>query len=56
MGATHVEKSTVRAGQLNAVPAGERMPAADATAAPRPSGEQEIKFCKIDDQECESCQ
>ncbi len=56
MGATHAEKSTVRAGQLNAVPAGERMPAADATAAPRPSGEQEIKFCKIDDQECESCQ
>src|SRR6266849_2517560 len=55
MGATHAEKSTVRAGQLNAVPAGEGMPAAGATA-PRPSGEPEIKFCKIDDPECESCQ
>jgi ribonucleoside-diphosphate reductase alpha chain len=55
MGATHAEKSTVRAGQLNAVPEG-GMPAAGATAAPRPSGEPEIKFCKIDDPECESCQ
>src|SRR3989449_541355 len=55
MGATHAEKSTVRAGQLNAVPAGEGMPAAGATA-PRPSGEPEIKFCKIDDPDCESCQ
>jgi len=55
MGATHAEKSTVRAGKLNAVPAGEGMPAAGATA-PRPSGEPEIKFCKIDDPDCESCQ
>jgi ribonucleoside-diphosphate reductase alpha chain len=55
MGATHAEKSTVRAGQLNAVPEG-GMPAAVAPAAPRPSGEPEIKFCKIDDPECESCQ
>jgi len=31
------------------------MPAAGATA-PRPSGEPEIKFCKIDDPDCESCQ
>src|SRR5438552_1851681 len=56
MGATHAEKSTVRTGQLNAVPAGEGMPAAGAIAAPRPSGEPEIKYCKIDDPECESCQ
>jgi ribonucleoside-diphosphate reductase alpha chain len=55
MGATHAEKSTVRAGKLNAVPAGEGMPAAGATA-PRPSDEPEIKFCKIDDPDCESCQ
>jgi len=55
MGATHAEKSTVRAGQLNAVPEG-GMPAAGASAAPRPSGEPEIKFCKTDDPECESCQ
>jgi len=56
MGATHAEKSTVRAGKLNAVPAGEGMPAAGATAAVRPSGEPETKYCKIDDPECESCQ
>src|SRR5437762_151599 len=56
MGATHAEKSTVRAGQLNAVPAGDGMPAAGATAAARPTGEAETKYCKIDDPECESCQ
>jgi len=57
MGATHAEKSTVRAGQLNAVPEG-GMPVAKAgaAAASRPSGEPEIKLCKIDDPECESCQ
>jgi len=55
MGATHAEKSTVRTGQLNAVPEG-GMSAAGAAAAPRPSGEPEIKFCKTDDPECESCQ
>jgi ribonucleoside-diphosphate reductase alpha chain len=56
MGATHAEKSTVRAGQLNAVPAGDGMSAPGATAAARPSGEPETKYCKIDDPECESCQ
>jgi len=57
MGATHAEKSTVRAGQLNAVPEG-GMPAAQAgaAAASRASDEPEIKLCKIDDSECESCQ
>ncbi len=55
MGATHAEKSTVRAGQLNAVPAGGGMPAAKG-ASPRPSGEPEIKLCKIDEPECEACQ
>jgi ribonucleoside-diphosphate reductase alpha chain len=57
MGATHAEKSTVRAGQLNAVPEG-GMPAAQAgaAAASRASDEPEIKLCKIDDPECESCQ
>jgi ribonucleoside-diphosphate reductase alpha chain len=54
MGATHAEKSTVRAGQLNAVPEG-GMPAAKHAAA-RASDEQEIKLCKIDEPECESCQ
>src|SRR5438876_7197634 len=56
MGATHAEKSTVRTGQLNAVPAGEGMSAPGATAAQRPSGEPETKYCKINDPECESCQ
>src|SRR5437899_11337911 len=56
MGATHAEKSTVRTGQLNAVPAGDGIPIAGATAAPRPSGEPEIQYCKINDPECESCQ
>jgi len=48
IGATHAEKSTVKAGQLNAVPA-----AGDATTA---SGDDAPKFCAIDDPECEACQ
>ena len=47
MGATHAEKSTSRAGQLNAVPAAE----AASTAA---AGEG--KFCAIDNPDCEACQ
>jgi len=46
LGATHAEKSTVKAGQLNAVP-----------AAAAPAGEAaEPEFCAIDNPECESCQ
>ncbi|MGQ0545333.1 MAG: ribonucleoside-diphosphate reductase subunit alpha [Betaproteobacteria bacterium] len=42
LGATHAEKSTSKAGALNAVPA---------------AGEEEApKACSIDDPECESCQ
>jgi ribonucleoside-diphosphate reductase alpha chain len=40
LGATHAEKSTVRAGSLNAVPA----------------AVTELKVCSIDDPECEACQ
>jgi len=47
MGATHAEKSTVKAGQLNAVPA--EAAAAGALA-------EEPKFCAIDNPECEACQ
>ncbi len=47
MGATHAEKSTVKAGQLNAVPAES---AAGAALA------DEAKFCAIDNPECEACQ
>ena len=43
LGATHAEKSTVRAGSLNAVP-----------AATQP--QTELKVCSIDDPECEACQ
>ena len=46
MGATSAEKSTVRAGALNAVPAGGGMTGSSA----------EPKFCSIDNPECESCQ
>ncbi len=50
MGATHAEKSTVKAGQLNAVPEG-GMSSATKSAEPA-----EPKFCSIDDPECEACQ
>jgi ribonucleoside-diphosphate reductase alpha chain len=54
MGATHAEKSTVRTGQLNAVPL-EGSPSAG-SGVTRASAESDIKMCKIDDPECESCQ
>jgi ribonucleoside-diphosphate reductase alpha chain len=47
LGATHAEKSTSRAGQLNAVPTAES--AASATAG-------DAKFCAIDNPDCEACQ
>jgi ribonucleoside-diphosphate reductase alpha chain len=50
LGATHAEKSTSRAGQLNAVPT-ERGDA-DVSAA---TGE-ETKFCAIGNPDCEACQ
>lgn len=48
IGATHAEKSTVKTGHLNAVPA-----AGDASTA---NGDDAPKFCAIDDPECEACQ
>ncbi len=51
MGATAAEKSTVRAGSLNAVPADGGM----AKVAMEVST-VEIKYCAIDDESCESCQ
>jgi ribonucleoside-diphosphate reductase alpha chain len=53
MGATHAEKSTVRTGQLNSVPAEAGTPLA---AGADPSGEAGPKSCKVDDPECEACQ
>jgi ribonucleoside-diphosphate reductase alpha chain len=48
VGATHAEKSTVKSGQLNAVPSASGETAESEAGAP--------KFCAIDDPECESCQ
>ena len=48
VGATHAEKSTVKAGQLNAVPSDGESSAAQATAQP--------SFCSIENPGCEACQ
>jgi ribonucleoside-diphosphate reductase alpha chain len=60
MGATHAEKSTVKAGALNAVPAdgGLSAPALPAVSASSsaPANGAEPKFCAIDDPSCEACQ
>jgi ribonucleoside-diphosphate reductase alpha chain len=48
LGATHAEKSTVKAGQLNAVPT-------DAAGA-RSAESAGPAFCAIDDPTCEACQ
>jgi ribonucleoside-diphosphate reductase alpha chain len=51
MGATAAEKSTVRAGSLNAVPSDSGMVKAAVEVST-----VEIKYCAIDDESCESCQ
>ena len=65
MGATHAEKSTVQAGSLNAVSSGGAlgggMSALDAAAAQAPGATRcqpasDIKFCSIDNPDCEACQ
>ena len=68
MSATHVEKSTVSAGRMNAVSSGSAAPGAfsgssalDAAAAAAQmqmaSGPAtDVKFCGVDDPTCESCQ
>jgi ribonucleoside-diphosphate reductase alpha chain len=60
MGATHAEKSTVAAGAMNAVSSGSApvMSAAPAaTAAPVDDvPASDIKFCSIDNPDCEACQ
>jgi ribonucleoside-diphosphate reductase alpha chain len=60
MGATHAEKSTVKAGALNAVPADGGLSMASLTAAPTLSSalanSAEPKLCAIDDPNCEACQ
>ena len=67
MGATHAEKSTVKAGSLNAVPGantGGGLSTMDAAAAQAQaqiaaastSAATDVKFCAIDDPGCEACQ
>ena len=65
MGATHAEKSTVAPGALNAVSSGGAAPvamsaldaaAAQAQAAMDAAPATDIKFCSIDNPDCEACQ
>ncbi|MEY2803570.1 MAG: hypothetical protein RL657_906 [Pseudomonadota bacterium] len=64
MSATHAEKSTIQAGQLNAVSSGSGggLSALEAAAAAAQSQMQDavaatdIKFCGVDDPTCEACQ
>ena len=65
MGATHAEKSTVTAGAMNAVSSGGAasggLSAMDAEAAFSQSAidatpASDIKFCSIDNPDCEACQ
>ena len=55
MGATHAEKSTSKAGALNAVSAGDGM-SESASASTTAGTTEEPKFCAIDNPECEACQ
>ncbi|HEX7438707.1 MAG TPA: ribonucleoside-diphosphate reductase subunit alpha [Caldimonas sp.] len=66
VGATHAEKSTVKSGQLNAVASGSTIGmAASKSAAPAAasmaagSGDDlasDVKFCALDNPDCEACQ
>jgi ribonucleoside-diphosphate reductase alpha chain len=58
MAATSIEKSTGRAGQMNAVSNQSSAPsaAAPAVAAPAAVAATDVKFCAIDDPGCEACQ
>ncbi|MBE2262941.1 MAG: ribonucleoside-diphosphate reductase subunit alpha [Burkholderiaceae bacterium] len=65
MGATHAEKSTVKAGRLNAVSNGDAAPGSQSFGAAasardhaqdQPIAATDIKFCAIDDPGCEACQ
>ena len=53
--ATYSEKSTVSAGKLNAVSSGDAAGGAMADAPPAEPG-SDIKFCSIDNPDCEACQ
>jgi len=53
--ATYTEKSTVAAGSHNAVSVGDSSAAAASAASPAEPA-TDIKFCAIDDPDCEACQ
>ncbi|MGD9835529.1 MAG: ribonucleoside-diphosphate reductase subunit alpha, partial [Piscinibacter sp.] len=55
IGATHAEKSTVKAGQLNAV-ASHVDSGSQMSAAVSSEPATEVKFCSLDDPTCEACQ
>ena len=54
--ATYSEKSTVAPGALNAVSMGTSAPAAAAAPAASSEPASDIKFCSIDNPDCEACQ
>ncbi len=56
MGATHAEKSTVKAGAMNAVSNGAHGSASELAAASSNEPATDVKFCAIDDPSCEACQ
>jgi len=56
MGATHAEKSTVKAGSMNAVSNGAHGSASEPAAVSSNEPATDVKFCAIDDPSCEACQ
>jgi len=58
IGATHAEKSTVSRGQLNSVSSqvGGGMNAAPQAETPMSEPATDVKFCSIDNPDCEACQ
>jgi ribonucleoside-diphosphate reductase alpha chain len=55
MAATHAEKSTVHAGAMNAVAGASGGTGTMAADAALPAID-EVRFCSIDDPDCEACQ
>jgi len=58
LGATHAEKSTIGAGRMNAVASGVEgaFAASDAASGTHDNAGSDVKFCAIDNPECEACQ
>ena len=56
LGATHAEKSTGRGGELNAVPTGGTSAGSLIASAAAAEPATDVKFCSIDNPDCESCQ